>query len=225
MATIITKNNISSSQLAIQMTEDLKTLFDFVKEEDNKLYITDTLYIIPGINVMIGNGNGITFYINIGSSSGNYYKLVKSATGDVAIIARAGELTDNFGFRLAIVKVKNAITNEESYGIFANSTAGGGSSYDRNLGRMMLFTDDVTNAVELTSAAVDPISLGSYTAFGYGAKSDAPIAVLGEAFSHQSQCITTDLKVMYITPHPYNGECLIAGKNYYCISYIAMLDE
>lgn len=227
MATIITKNNISSSQLATQMTEDLKTLFDFVKEEDNKLYITDTLYIIPGINVMIGNGNGITFTINIGSNSnGNYYKLVKSATGDVAIIARAGELTDNIGFRFAIVKVKNAITNEESYGIFANSTAGGSSSSsEKNYGRMMLFTDDVTNAVELTSVAVDPTGMGSYTYFVYGAKSDAPIAVLGEVFSHQSQCITQNTKVMYVTPHSYNGECLIAGKNYYCISFIAMLDE
>lgn len=226
MATIITKNNISSSDFATQMTEDLKTLFDFVNEDDGKLYITDTLYITPGVNVVIGNGNGVTFTINIGSSSGNYYKLVKSANGDVAILASTRELTDNTGFRFAIVKVKNAITNEESYGIFANSTSGGTSSSDvYNYGKMLLFTDDVEDSVALTQVATDPTSLGYTAYFVYGTKTNAPIAVLGEVFSHQSQCITQNTKVMYVTPHPYNGECLIAGKNYYCISFIAMLDE
>lgn len=226
MATILSQNNISSSDFETQMTADLKTLFDFVDEDDGKLYITDDLYIKPGVNMQIGNGNGVTFTINMGSSSGNYYKLVKSASGDIAILANTSELVDNTGFRLAIVKVKNALTNEESYGIFANSTSGGTSSSDiYNHGRMLLFTDDVEDSVALTQVATNPTNLGSTANFAYGAKTDAPMTVLGEIFSHQSQCITQNTKVMYVTPRPYNGECTINGKSYYCITYIAMLDE
>lgn len=225
MATILSQNNISSSDFETQMTADLKTLFDFVDEDDGKLYITDDLYIKPGVNMQIGNAHTY-FTINMGSSSGNYYRLVKSASGDVAILANTSELVDNTGFRLAIVKVKNALTNEESYGIFANSTSGGTSSSDAyNYGKMLLFTDDVEDSAALTQVATDPTSLGSTAYFAYGAKTNAPIAVLGEVFSHQSQCITQNTKVMYVTPRPYNGKCTINGKSYYCITYIAMLDE
>lgn len=224
MAQIIERSGLSSADFRTQIAADLQTLFDFVKFEDEKLYITDSLYIAPNANMAIGNGNGITFNMQLGSSNGNNYRLVKSENGDVAIFTGTSTLIDNLGFKLAIVKVKNAITNEESYGIFAN-TVGGSSGASNNLGQMMLFTEDVTNNVEIVTVSSNPNSLTSYTNFSYGAKTSAAMTVLCEAFSHQSQCTTVNFRIMLVTPRPYNGDCLINGKKYYCITYLAMLDE
>lgn len=225
MAQIITRTWLTPSTVDTQLAADLQSLFDFVRVEDGKMYLTDTMYLyMDSGTVRAKNGNNIGFQCSLTSDID--YKLIKTATGDIAFLSKDSynSWEDSKYLRFVIVKVKNAVTGEESYGIFS-PYASPSTSYIQNFGNTMLFTDDITASPAIAKVAYNPITVTNYSDFMYGANANAPITVLCNAFSHQSQCITKNLKIMLVTPRPYNGDCTIDGKKYYCISYIAMPDE
>ena len=61
--------------------------------------------------------------------------------------------------------------------------------------------------------------------FVYGFNTATGSAKLIPVFNTYTDYTTKNFRVMAQTPRPYNGNCLINGKKYYCVGFCAMLDE
>lgn len=208
---------------------DLRNMFDFktYDEENHRLYITDDTYIeinVSGTSFYIkaGNSNGQLISMSASLSTNVYYEIIKSVSGDVALrTATNGVLADNMYLSFVITKVKD-MNGNKSYGVFMPSKNTG--AY--NVGNMILICDDNTEA-NSTSICSNPgnVNSPSYSTFNFGFNLAAKSAVLVPAFNTFTEYITENFKCMLLTPRPYNGNCLMNGKKYYCISFFAMLDE
>lgn len=236
MAQIINKTITSGPSAAMdELISDLRSVFAFKRydAENQRLYITDETYIYingysSSFNIAFGNSNGHLIQLYESSVNYIYYQIIKSASGDVALRLYKQPLVDNKYFQMAIVKVKNSDDNE-SYAVYTPAYSAPGTT-SANLvasvyGSMMLIADDTTsagytavnNCADSESPNVSPVN--------FGMNINTQSAKLIQIFSTYTDYMTSNARIMAQTPRPYNGECLINGKQYYCISFIALLDE
>ena len=232
MATIILRESDDVGVAAF--ITDIKSVFSFVRQVDDKLYVTDDLYVRPynkdGTSTPsfdIGNSNGVIVTLKCQYTSTTFrYKIIRSQSGDVAVIAANGNSginDENKHFKFAIARVKKS-GSDDSYGIFTNSTSF--TNNDINSGNAILICDDTVQVGEATQVSADSFSASpTYTNFIYGKNTSTKLTLLVPAFGMHTAFTAKYLQIMLLTPHAYNGDCIINNKNYYCISLLALLDE
>ncbi len=236
MAQIINKTITSGPSAAMdELISDLRSVFAFERydAENQRLYITDETYIyIDGYSssfkIAFGNSNGQLLQLSESSVNAVYYQIIKTTSGDVVLRLHKQALVDNKYLQLAIVKVKNS-EGDVSYAIYTPAYTAPDTTVTSLVttvyGTMTLIADDTTSAgytavnssADSASPNVTPVN------FGFNAASQS--AKLIQVFSTYSDNMTLNARIMAQTPRPYNGECLINGRQYYCVSFMAFLDE
>ena len=157
-----------------------------------------------------------------------YYQIIKTASGDIALRLYKQALVDNKYLQIAILRVIDTDGNE-SYAVYTPANIGQSSSNANMVssisGYMMLIADDTDNTgttqinwvADSTSTDLTPLAFG----FNPSAKTAKPISIFGTFTNYMSKTA----KIFAQTPRPYNGESKMYGKNYYCVSFLALLDE
>lgn len=237
MARIISGQATSATNAMNELADAIMTLVPYQSidtDETNtyyKIYITQDTYIYirgysSSLQIYFGNSNGDLIRLSQSSVSSIFYEVIKAASGDVLVRAATSVLQENKGLQFAVVKVKNA-NGDESRAIFtpAAYSATATAFLTSINGYMNLIADDNIQA-DLTKVitAADSTSYSSVN-FIYGFNTATGSAKLIPVFNTYTDFMTENFRVMAQTPRPYNGNCLINGKKYYCVGFCAMLDE
>ena len=236
MAQIINKSITTNLTDAMNtLIADLRSVFDFKRydDENHRLYITDDTYVeiygySSSFSIKIGNSHGQLLQLSESSVSGVYYQIIKTASGDIALRLYKQALVDNKYLQIAILRVIDTDGNE-SYAVYSPADAGQGVVNTNMIpsvtGYMTLIADDtdtpgntqICQNADSTSANLTPLAFG----FNPSAKTAKPISIFGTFTNYMSKTA----KIFAQTPRPYNGESKMYGKNYYCVSFLALLDE
>lgn len=227
MAQVINKTTTKDNWIA-DITADLTAIFDFTKTEDNKLYVSSMTYIEPYLSgnypcIRIGNSNGTYEFTTSGTTV--YYKIVKSAAGDVAVTFAQSVLTDLISPAFIISKVRNVLTGNAGYGIFS-IIAGGAIAASLSMLKCTSFilTDDTPSGSTVTKIKTTS-QTASATDFQGGYIETAPYNNLTEVFAQSSVCKAVNLYAGLMLQQIYYRNCKIGGKDYYGLGFFFMLDE
>jgi len=236
MATVITNDFVVTSGDISLFINDLRNSFSFTNydSETGKLYITSNTYVQLSCNasnaltVAYGNSNGELKTGTLSSASHLYYEIIKSVSGDIAVRINKGVLSENNSLVFAIVKTKN-IANEESYAFYIPSTNINSpiAQNSSNMGAIIIIADDVTTYLpsQMLTSVVTTSTSPSYTNFMFGYNTNAKIDAMIRIFSTYSEYISVNARLILCSKSAHNGPTVINNKNYYCITFLALLDE
>ena len=241
MATVLErvcpKNSFPES--AGWIIEKLQELIDFtdvvVNEGSTDLYYSQNYYIrisysSSNLTIMVCGGDDFTdntLYSCSYSSVEQYVRIVKTAKGDVALLATnysnsaTTGIPDNGCLAFVLVKCKHAVSGTEEWGLYAPTD----NTVSQNFYTKLLVTEGTTNVSNNRINAVYTSAGGNKFNVMCGYNPLAPITVLIPIYAVSSAYISENTFIMHITPRMYNGYSLINNKQYYCIGLIAMLDE
>lgn len=202
---------------------DAFTFYDIVDVDagTKKYYITATTYIqFSGINsssltVSVDNG---TVSPNILSASGTfYYEIVKSAKGDVLVRTSSLTIPDYQYAKFMIISSENQMTETTQPAIVVFSNIAGTPNY---------IIDDTVTTLTTTMGATSP-NATSFNAQPFASVYNPvfELTIIVNLFAANTKFVAKNSYVMALTARPYQGNCIINDKSYYCCGFLAMLDE
>ena len=203
--------------------EALISVHDFVRidEDTTKLYFDENSYIqledvsSSEMRVYLVSPN-ISQYFNVNN---NYHvRIVKSANGDVTFQSNSGVIEDSECYRFSLIKCKSGVTGVEKWALHIPQTAADGAYFHT----MFILEDGTINVTNTVRAVADTTS-SQYLYCGYNPQ--AKMVMLMPMCALNSEYVSQNTYLMHFTPRPYNGDTIIGGKHYYCIGFLAMLDE
>jgi hypothetical protein len=214
---------IAGADKRTAIKEALMSVHDFVRidEDTTKLYFDENSYIqledmsSAEMRVYLVSPN-ISQYFNVNN---NYYvRIVKSASGDVTFQSNSGVIEDSEHYRFSLIKCKSGVTGVEKWALHIPQTAADGA-YFHTAFILEDGTINVTNAVRIVADTTS----SQYLYCGYNPQ--AKMVMLMPMCALNSEYVSQNTYLMHFTPRPYNSDTIIGGKHYYCIGFLAMLDE
>lgn len=209
-----------------------------------KLYVTDHTYLYvltrsssssANLYILAGNDTAGPAYMSaaviwqLSSTSGAYVEIAKSVLGDILLKGwnqgsnYATFTTKNLaaGYRIAIVKCKNIISDADTYGIplFRSESTHCVA---------LLVTDDTEGYdqnIYDNYFSYNPSVPSQKTVFYYGANEWAKITTLMPICSVSSVCVAVNAFATLFTPQFLWGNTQLDDKSYYFSDQFVMLDE
>lgn len=229
MATIYRGDSSSAGSISnayanfVRDIADAFTFYDIVDVDagTKKYYITATTYIqFSGINstsltVSVNNGNVSSNILS--ASSTFYYEIIKSAKGDVLVRTSSLTIPDYQYAKFMIISSENQMTETTQPAIAVFSNIAGVPNY---------IIDDTVTALTTTVGATTPNSSSFSTQpFASVYNPIFELTIIVNLFAANTKFVAKNSYVMALTARPYQGNCIINGKDYYCCGFLAMLDE
>ena len=242
MATVLEYTHQKSGAIATVswIAEQLQEVFDFVNVivdgNTTDLYYSQNYYLrvmastSNSFSIKVCGPDGFTECTLFTSATQNieqYVRIVKTAKGDVALLATnysnsaTTGIPDNGCLAFVLVKCKHAVSGTEEWGLYAPTD----NTVSQNFYTKLLVTEGTTNVSNNRINAVYTSAGGNKFNVMCGYNPLAPITVLIPIYAVSSAYVSENTFIMHITPRMYNGDTMINGKHYYCIGLIAMLDE
>lgn len=224
----ITEFTLGTDKRAV-IKSALMSVHDFVRIDEEtadttKLYFDENSYIqlydssssTMSISLISPNITNVSFSVN-----NNYYvRIVKSATGDVTFQSNSGVIEDSKCYRFSLIKCKNGVTGVEKWALHipANISTTSGENF-----HTAFILEDGTDNVSNTVRHIADTTSSDYLYCGHNPQ--AKMVMLMPMCALNSEYVSQNTYLMYFTPRPYNGDTIIGGKHYYCIGFLAMIDE